>query len=167
MKLWRDIAIDRAGCIVLKLGGDKFPSSLGRMIAADAGLRIVFQLVEGNANALSVRFADTLIPADKGSERDGLGGGKGRIPAGSMLHCLDPLAVGILIFIGRSLPHKLLPGLWMLALTEFGEVFGRDSLGEAALPLPCDDSALRPIVLLLRGELQLVVGLRLARGEWL
>ena len=90
-----------------------------------------------------------------------------------MLHRLDGLSVGILIFIGRSLPHKLLPGLWMLALAEFGEVFGRDSsgkaelLGEAALPLPCDDSALRPIVLFLRGELHLVVGLRLARGEWL
>jgi hypothetical protein len=173
MELWRHIAIDRAGCIVLKLGGDKFPCGLGRMIAADAGLRIVFQLVEGNANALSVRFADALIPADKGSERDRLGGGKGRIPPGSMFHRLDPLAVGILIFIGRSLPHKLLPGLWMLALAEFGEVFGRNRfgkaelLGEAALPLPCYDSALRPIVLFLRGELHLVVGLRLARGEWL
>ena len=90
-----------------------------------------------------------------------------------MLHRLDPLAVGILIFIGRSLPHKLLPGLWMLALAEFREVFGRDSFGkaellrEAALPLPCCDSALRPIVLLLGGEFLLVVTLRLARGEWL
>jgi hypothetical protein len=173
MKLWRYIAIDGASCIVLKLRGDKFPSSLGRMIAADAGLRIVFQLVEGNADALSVGYADTLIPPDKGSERDGLGGGKGRIPAGSMLHRLDPLAVGILIFIGRSLPHELLPGLRMLALAEFLEVFGRDRfgkaelLGEAALPLPCYDSALRPIVLFLRSELHLVVGLRLARGEWL
>src|ERR1700678_426218 len=101
MKLWRDIAIDRAGCIVLKLGGDKFPCGLCRMIAADAGLRIVFQLVEGNADALSVRYADTVIPADKGRERDGLRRGKGRIPAGSMFHRLDPVAVGILIFIGR------------------------------------------------------------------
>src|SRR6202049_2358362 len=170
MKLWSNIAIDRAGCIVLKLGGDKFPSGLGRMIAADAGLRIVFQLVEGNANAVSVRFADTLISADKGSERDGLGGGKGRIPPGPMLHRFDPLAIGILILIGRSLPHKLLPGLWMLALAELGEVFGRNSFGkaelfgEAALPLPCCDSALRPIVLLLSGEFLLVVALRLARG---
>ena len=31
-------------------------------------------------------------------------------------------AVGIRIFIGRSLPHKLLAGLWMLALAEFREV---------------------------------------------
>jgi hypothetical protein len=39
-----------------------------------------------------------------------------------VFHSLDGLAVGILIFIGRSLPHKLLAGLWMLALAEFREV---------------------------------------------
>jgi len=61
MKLWRDIAIDRAGCIVLKLGGDKFPCGLGRMIAADASLRVVFELVEGNADAFPMRFPDAVI----------------------------------------------------------------------------------------------------------
>ena len=71
------------------------------------------------------------------------------------------------------MPHKLLAGLWMLALAEFREVLGRDSsgkaelLGQSALPFARDDAALRPIVLLLRGELLLVVGLRLASGEWL
>ena len=90
-----------------------------------------------------------------------------------MLHRLDSFPVCILILMRRSLPYKLLGGLWMLALAEFREVFGRDGfgkaelLGEAALPLPCCDSALRPIVLLLRGEFLLVVALRLARGEWL
>jgi hypothetical protein len=34
----------------------------------------------------------------------------------------ERFAVGIRIFIGRSLPHKLLAGLWMLALAEFREV---------------------------------------------
>ena len=171
VQLWRDIAIDRAGCIVLKLGGDKLARGLGRMIAADAGLRVVFELVEGNADALPVRFADTLIAADKRGERDGFGRGKGRIPPGSVLHRLDGLAVGILIFIGRSLSHKLLAGLWMLALAEFREVLGRDGpgkaelLGQSPLPFARDDAALRPIVLLLRGELLLVVGLRLASGE--
>ena len=88
-----------------------------------------------------------------------------------MLHRLDGLAVGILIFIRRSLPHKLLAGLWMLALAEFREVLGRDGPGKAelpgqsALPFARDDAALRPIVLLLRSELLLVVGLRLASGE--
>src|ERR1700720_4548268 len=38
VQLGRDIAVDWAGCIVLKLGGYKFASGLGRMIAADAGL---------------------------------------------------------------------------------------------------------------------------------
>jgi hypothetical protein len=64
MKLGRDIAIDRASCIVLKLGGDKLPRGFGRTIAADAGLCVVFELVEGGADALSVRFANPLIAPD-------------------------------------------------------------------------------------------------------
>src|SRR5208337_2017266 len=75
VQLWRDIAIDRAGCIVLKLGGDKLASGFGRMVAADAGLRVAFKLVEGNADALAMRFSDTLIAADKRGERNGLGRG--------------------------------------------------------------------------------------------
>src|SRR6202451_3600803 len=46
MQLWRDIPIDRTGCIVLKLSGDKSGRSLGGMIAADPGLRVLFELVE-------------------------------------------------------------------------------------------------------------------------
>src|SRR5208282_2221198 len=65
MELRRDIAIDRAGGIVFELCGDKLARSLGRMIAADAGLRVVFELVKGNANALPMRFADTFIATDK------------------------------------------------------------------------------------------------------
>src|SRR5258708_33208888 len=45
MQLWRDIAIHRAGRIVLKLGGDKPARSLRGMIAADAGLWLVVRLV--------------------------------------------------------------------------------------------------------------------------
>src|ERR1700689_4892853 len=43
VQLWRDIAIDGTGCIVLKLGCDESARGLRRMIAADAGLRIVLQ----------------------------------------------------------------------------------------------------------------------------
>ncbi len=85
VQLWRDIAIDRAGGIVLKLGGDKLASGFGRMVAADAGLRVAFKLVEGNADALAMRFADTLIAADKRGERDGFGRGKSGIPSGARL----------------------------------------------------------------------------------
>ena len=45
VQLRRDIAIDRAGGIMLELGGDKLARGFGRMIAADAGLRVVFELV--------------------------------------------------------------------------------------------------------------------------
>ena len=124
MELRRDIAIHRAGGIVLELGGDKLARGLGRMIAADAGLRVVFELVKGNADALAVRFTDAVIAADQRGERDGFGRGKGRIPSGAVLHRLDGLAIGILIFIGRSLPDKLLSGLRMLALAEFRKVLG-------------------------------------------
>jgi hypothetical protein len=60
----------------------------------------------------------------------------------------------------------------MLALAEFGEVLGGYGSGKAklrgqtALPLACNHAALRPIVLLLGGELLLVIGLRLACGKW-
>src|ERR1035441_7866345 len=73
----------------------------------------------------------------------------------------------------RSLSHKLLSGLWMLALAEFCKVVGGDHPGKAelpghaALPFARDDAALRPIVLLLGGELLLVVALCLACGKWL
>jgi hypothetical protein len=52
---------------------------------------------------------------------------------GTVFHRLDGLAVGILIFIGRSLSHKLLASPWMLALAEFRKVLGRNSAGKAEL----------------------------------
>src|SRR5579864_5384350 len=111
VQLWRDVAIDGAGGIVLELGGDKSARSLRRMIAADAGLRVVFELVEGNTYALPMCFAYTLIATDKRGQRDRFRCGKGRIPPGSVLHRLDGLAFGILIFIRHSLSHQLLSGL--------------------------------------------------------
>src|ERR1035438_1540243 len=38
VQLWRDIAIDRAGCVVFEFGGDKLARGLGLMIAADSRL---------------------------------------------------------------------------------------------------------------------------------
>ena len=61
MKLGRDIAIDWAGRIVFKLGGYKLPC---RFRGMTAGSCVVFELVQGNADALPVSFADTLIAAD-------------------------------------------------------------------------------------------------------
>src|SRR5580692_11030106 len=42
VQLWRDITIDWAGGVVLKLGGDKSARGLRRMIAADPGLGVAF-----------------------------------------------------------------------------------------------------------------------------
>jgi hypothetical protein len=50
-------------------------------IAADAGLRAVFELAESIADALPVRFADTLIASDQRGERERFGRGKGRLPS--------------------------------------------------------------------------------------
>ena len=171
MQLWRDIAIDRAGRIVLKLGGNKLARGFRRMIAANAGLRVPFELVKGNADAIPVGFAHTLVATDQRRKRNGFGRRKSRVPPGAMFHRFDGLAVGVLIFIRRSLAHKLLAGLRMLALTEFREILGGNGpgkaelRGQAALPLACNDAALRPVVLLLGGEFLLVVGLGLACGK--
>src|SRR5579864_6055449 len=61
VELWRNVAIDRAGRIVLKLGGNKPARGLRRMIPAYAGLCVAFELVKGNAGALPVGFANALI----------------------------------------------------------------------------------------------------------
>jgi hypothetical protein len=73
MKLWRDIAFDRAGRIVFELGGDKLAGGFGRMVAADPCLCVAFELVEGNSDALAMRFADTFIATDQRGERNGFG----------------------------------------------------------------------------------------------
>ena len=123
-------------------------------------------------DALSVRLTDTIIAADKRRQRDRFGRGKGSIPSGPVLHRLDGLSVGILIFVGRSLSNKLFAGLWVLALAELSKVLGRNRTGKAELrgqtplPLARDYTSLRPIVLFLRREFLLVIGLRLACGKW-
>jgi hypothetical protein len=53
---------------------------------ADAGLRVVFELLKGDAHTLAVRFTHTIILADKCGERDGFGRGERGIPPGAVLH---------------------------------------------------------------------------------
>ena len=130
MQLRGDIAIDRASRIVLKLGGDKLSCCLRWMIASDTCLRIAFKLIEGNADALAVHLADPLIAADQRGERDRFWRGEGCIPPGAMLHRLDGLAAGILILRGCSLPHELLPSLWMLARWITDSMFQRYNIVE-------------------------------------
>ena len=171
MELRRNVTIDRAGGVVLEFGGDEFGRRFGRMVAADAGLRVHFKLLQGDANALAVGHADVLIAANERGERDGFGRGKCRIPTGAVLHGLDGFAVCILVFIGGALANKLLASRRMLALAELGKVLGGDRSGKAelrgkpALPFAGNHAALGPIVLLLGGELLCVVALRLPCGK--
>ena len=84
-----------------------------------------------------------------------------------MFHRLDGFAIRIRVFVGGSLPHKLLASLWVLALTEPREfVCGNrpgqsEVFSQATLPFAGDFAALRPVVLLLRREFFPVVALRL------
>ena len=133
MELRRNIAIHRAGGVMLEFGGDEFARGLRRMVPADAGLRVVFKLFKGSADALAVRLTHAVVAADKRSQRYRLGSGKGRIPPGAMLHCLDGLSIGILVFIGGSLANKLFAGLRVLALAELGKILGRNRTGKAEL----------------------------------
>ena len=62
VKLWRDIAINRASGVVLKLGGDKLAGGFSWMIAPNAGLCVMFELVKGNearAQSLLGRFSES------------------------------------------------------------------------------------------------------------
>ena len=104
------------------------------MITADASQYVVFELVDSNSDTFQVRVADAIIAADNGRERNGVRRGKGRIPAGSVLHPLVSVAVSIPIRVRRSMPHKLLYGLWIFAQAEFREVLGRDRSDKAELP---------------------------------
>ena len=88
-----------------------------------------------------------------------------------MLHRLDGLSVGILVLVGRSLSNKLFACLRVLALAELRKILGGNRTGKTelrsqpALPLARDHAPLRPVVLLLRREFLLVIGLRLAGGQ--
>ena len=77
--------------------------------------------------------AHVVVAAHERGERDGFGRGKRRIPTGTMLHCLDGLAVGILVFIGGALANKLLAGGRMLALAELRKVLGGNRSSKAEL----------------------------------
>ena len=70
VKLRRDVAVNRAGGVVLELCRDELAGGLRRIIPADAGLGVVFELVESSADTLTVRLANALVAANECGERD-------------------------------------------------------------------------------------------------
>jgi hypothetical protein len=171
MELRRHIPVHWASRVVPKLGGHEFARCLGWMVPANARLRVVFQLFERDADTVAVRLTYALIAAYQSRQRYRFRSGESCVPPSAMLHRFDGLAIRILVFVRRSLANKLFACLRVLALAELGEILCRNRTGkpqrccEPALPLAGNDSPLRPIILLLRCELLLVVALRLARGK--
>ena len=56
MELGRHISVYRASRVVLELGGHEFACCLGRMVPANARLRVMFQLFERDADTVTVRL---------------------------------------------------------------------------------------------------------------
>jgi hypothetical protein len=130
MQLWRNIPIHWTSCIMLEFSSDEFARSLWRMVPSDAGLRIVLELFKGCGDALSVRLTHPIIASHESRQRNRLWGGKGSVPSGPMLHCLNGFSFGILVLVGRSLSNKLFACLRVLPLAELSKILSRNSTGK-------------------------------------
>jgi hypothetical protein len=103
MELRGHIPVHRASRVVLELGGHEFACCLGRMVPANARLRVVFQLFERDADTVTVRLAYAVIATYQSRQRNGFWSGESCVPPGAMLHRLNGLAIRILVFVRRSL----------------------------------------------------------------
>src|ERR1019366_6644151 len=73
MKLWSGIPIDRASGVMLELRSNKVAGGLIGIVAADARLRIPFQLRECDGHGLPVSSANTVVASDKCGQRNRFG----------------------------------------------------------------------------------------------
>ena len=136
VELRRGVAVHRTGGVMLELGRDKLPGRLGGMIAADAGLRVPLQLIQGDIDGLAVRLAHAVIAADKRGQRDGLGRGKRSIPTGAMLDRRDHLSRLRSVLMDGAMEDQLLAGLRVLAFGETGELLRANGTGQARIFRP-------------------------------
>ncbi len=168
MKLGRSIAIDGPRGVVLESGGDKFSGCLRGMDIADPRLRVSFELLKCRAYTLPMGFPHPIIAAHESRKRYRLRRRKRGVPSGAMLGAGHLLAEFPVIGSRNLMPYELLFGVRMLAFTQSRKVFGTNGtlqpplLGEPALPLTVPLLIAAPVVLLLRGKLPRMVGLRLA-----
>ena len=93
---------------MFKFGGNHLAGGLSRVVAANASLDISFQLIQGDLHAFPVRFPDSLVGPDQGSDRNTLRSAKSGVPAGTVLGGLHPLSLLVLVFGCDSMLHKLL-----------------------------------------------------------
>ncbi len=171
VQLGSGVALDRPRRVVLEGRGGEFACGLRRADVADPRLGVPLQLAQGYPNTLAMRFPHPLVAAYKRGQRDRLWRGEGRIPPGPVLDGRDLLAVLAFVGLRHLMADQLLFRVRMLAFAQSGEMLGTDRprqtplAGQSALPLAVTLLILAPVVLLLRRELALVIGLRLAGGE--
>src|SRR5579864_6959186 len=171
MQLRRRVVVDRSGAIVLKRRGDPPARGLGGMIAADARLDVLLEFVERDLDAGPVRLSDTLIAANQRRERDTLGCGERRVPAGAMLHRLHAVAVRVRVRTCGLMAHERLIGNRMTALGESLEVRLIHLTGEPpfarelTMPVAMNLVAGGVVVVARVPKLLGVVPLRLCRAE--
>jgi hypothetical protein len=171
VKLRRGVAVHRARGVVLELGDDELACGFSRPIAAHAGLRISFQLIQGDTHRFAVGRAHPVIATNQRGQRNGFWRGKSRVPPGPVLDRLDCFPIWILILEGLPMLDKLLTCLRMLPFREPMEFLGSNStrksvfLGKLALPLALYRLSLTPITLIRRREFLAVIVFELARRE--
>ncbi len=122
VELRRGVTIHRSRGIVLEGSRNEFAGRLRGVNIADAGLRVLLQLIECHADALTMRLSHALIAADKGGERNTLGCAERRIPTGAMLHAGYFLAEFALVSFGNLMANKLRFRVRMLAFGQTREV---------------------------------------------
>src|SRR5260370_1040489 len=110
-------------------------------------------------------FADSLVAADEGRQRDRLWRRKGGVPTGAMLSRLNRSAIHVLIFIRLTVLNELIACQRMQPFGEAGERlrvhWPREPkhLGELALPLARHFLPTAPIALVRRCEITRMIGL--------
>src|ERR1700753_2308223 len=70
MKLWRCVSVHRARGVMLEGCGHKLPCRLGSMVAADAGLGIMLQLIQGKCDRFAMGFSHRIITTDESCQRN-------------------------------------------------------------------------------------------------
>src|SRR5205823_3071730 len=92
VQLGRCITVHRPGAVMFKCCGNPIAGGLGRMIPTNARLYKPLGLVEGDANAGSMRGDYPAVAAHKRRERYALRSRERRIPTSAMVHRVDDVA---------------------------------------------------------------------------
>src|SRR5579871_1361080 len=127
MELRCRVSIYRAGGVVLEGCGHKSAGGFGSVVAADASLRVAFQLIESEGHGLAMRFANLVITSHQGRQRDGLRRGESSVPTCTVFHGRDSPPVFGLVFVCDPVLDQFFAGSRMLAFCEPGKLQRADA----------------------------------------